>query len=259
VTRDPEKKWEQYMDVLSFREPVSAWTHLSWLLLSVPASILLCRRCRGDWVKQVCFAIYGISLVAGYAGSAFYHSVRLPHDVVEGTCQNVDYIGIYLMIAGNITPLAILVLNGAWRRAILMLTWGLATIGIGVRACALYVPRDVSTCVYLGMGWGVLLCYFELRRKLSPSKTRLLLAGGLVYTVGAVMNWMHWPRLWPGIFCQHDLYHLFVMTGTAIHFVFMWRTLAAYRHVPGAVARRPATLVYPSPAPATATVALLDT
>jgi hemolysin III len=221
----------------------------------------LCRRCRGDSVKQICFAIYGLSLVAGYAGSVFYHSMRLPYDVVEGPCQNVDYIGIYLMIAGNITPLAILVLNGAWRRAILMLTWGLATIGIVVRACAVYVPRDVSTCVYLGMGWGVTLCYFELRRKLSPSKARLLMAGGLVYTVGAVMNWMHWPRLWPGVFCQHDFYHLFVMAGTAIHFVFMWRTLATYRPVPAVVAtpaRAPA-VAYVPPAPVTTAVALLDT
>jgi len=228
------------MEVLIFREPVSAWTHLCWLLLSVPASFLLCRRCRGDWVKQICFIIYGLSLAAGYGGSVFYHAVRLPYHIVEGPCQNVDYIGIYLMIAGNITPLAVLALSGVWRRAILSLTWGLAAIGILVRALDFYVPRDVSTCIYLGMGWGVVLCYFQMCRRISPRKMLLLLIGGLVYTIGAVMNWMRWPRLWPGVFCQHDLYHLFVMAGTVVHFAFMWRTLATYRRQPRVV---------PSPAP----------
>ena len=217
------------MDVLNFREPVSAWTHFSWLVLSVPATVLLCLRCRGQLVKQACFVIYGLSLAAGYGGSVFYHAVRLPHNVVEGACQNVDFIGIYLMIAGNVTPLAVAALSGTWRRSILGLTWGLAAIGIVVRACDLYVPRDLSTCVYLGMGWGVVLCYFELGRKLTHRKLLLLPLGGLTYTVGAVMNLKHWPHMWPGVFSHHDLYHLLVMTGTALHFVFMWRTLAPYR------------------------------
>jgi hemolysin III len=247
------------MDVLNFREPISAWTHFSWLMLAVPASILLCLRCRGQLAKQACFVIYGLSLAAGYGGSTFYHAVRLPHDIVEGRCQNLDYIGIYLMIAGNVTPLAVAALSGHWRRALLTLTWGLATVGIIVRACNLYVPRDVSVCVYLGMGWGVLLCYFQLGRKLTHRRLRLLLLGGVIYTVGAVMNHFGWPTLWPGIFCNHDLYHLFVMAGTALHFAFMWRTLAPYRGV-APVRPTPAARGRDVTAPAATTaIALLKT
>jgi len=220
------------MDVLNFREPASAWTHLCWLVFSVPASFLLFRRCRGQLVKQLCFVVYGLSLTAGYGGSVFYHAIRLPHNVVEGPCQNVDFIGIYVMIAGNVTPLAVIALGGAWRRAVLSLAWGLATVGIAVRACDLHVSRGLSNCVYLGMGWGLVLCYFELSRKLSHQRMGLLVLGGLIYSSGAVMNWLCWPRLWPGVFCHHDLYHLFIMAGTAVHFVFMWRTLAPYRPVP---------------------------
>jgi hemolysin III len=219
------------MNLFDFREPVSAWTHLGWMILSLPATVLLWRRCKGAIVKQLSFLFYGICLALCFGGSAFYHGVCFSHQVVEGICQNLDYIGIFLMIAGNITPLAVIVLRGKWRWMCLTLTWSFAGTGIMLRVCNVDVARGVSNCLYLGMGWGIVLCYFELSRRLSQRGLLLVVAGGLTYSAGAVMNWQHWPALWPGVFSAHELMHLFVMAASLIHFVFMWQVVARYRPV----------------------------
>jgi hemolysin III len=220
------------MSLFAFREPVNAWTHLCWFLLSVPATILLVRRCRGEPVKQLCFLIYGICLGLCFAGSAFYHAVRFPQPIVEGICQRLDFIGIYLLIAGSVTPVAVIVLRGNWRRASLGITWGLGAIGITARLANANVPRDFSNVLYLAMGWSIVLCYFELTRRLSRRGMSLAVLGGISYTAGAVLNWKHWPELWPGVFSAHEVFHLFVMGGSLLHFLFMWRVVAPYRPLP---------------------------
>src|SRR5262249_61273153 len=102
------------MDWLSFREPVNAWTHGIWLLLALPGTLLLWRQARGDFVKQLGFLIFGLCAALCYAGSTLFHGVRLPEEQVEFFAK-LDYIGIYLLIAGTITPVALVVLRGRWR------------------------------------------------------------------------------------------------------------------------------------------------
>jgi hemolysin III len=212
---------------LQFREPVSSWTHCAWLLLALPATLLLWRAGRGDRLKQVGFLVFGLGLTACYAGSTLYHAVRLPERQIAWFVT-LDFIGVYLLIAGTITPLAVVVLRGRWRWGLLTSTWLLAGGGIGLRLASAPMSRLISTAVYLGMGWAVLLASVELLRVLSRRAVRPALLGGLLYSTGAVLNHVDWPPLWPGVFSAHELFHLFVMGGSLSHFWFMLTVVAPF-------------------------------
>ena len=89
-------------------------------------------------------------------------------------------------------------------------------------------PPELRTGLYLGLGWGALFCYFDIARRLSHRAMRPFLAGGIFYSVGAVLNLLHWPVLWPGVFQAHELFHLFVMAGSLSHFWFILTAVATF-------------------------------
>ena len=103
----------------------------------------------------------------------------------------------------------------------LRLVWGIALAGVALKLVTLRLPRWVSTALYLGMGWLLVLFAPHLLRSLSPAALVCLGIGALLYTVGAVIYATERPRLWPGRFGSHDLWHLFVLGGTACHLMMM--------------------------------------
>src|SRR3954447_1336088 len=115
---------------LYVREPVSAWTHGLSLLLSLPGSYVLWRLSRGDWVKRVGLLAFGLGLALCYGGSCLFHAVPVR---LEETFNLVDHIGIYTLIAGTVTPIALVVLRGWWRLGLLALIWLLAVTGTVLR------------------------------------------------------------------------------------------------------------------------------
>jgi hemolysin III len=137
--------------------------------------------------------------------------------------QRVDHIGIYLLIAGTVTPIALVVLRGRWRVGLLSGIWGLALAGI-VLQFEVDVPMRVLTLMYVVMGWLGCASFFELTRLLGHARLRPPWLGGLFYTVGAVVELFYtvgavidtanWPVLVPGVFVSHELFHPFVMAGS---------------------------------------------
>jgi hemolysin III len=216
------------MTLLSLREPISAWSHLTWLLLALPATLLLVYRSRGNRAKQVSLLIFGGSLVICYAASALFHSVRLPLTQID-PFDRLDHIGIYVLIAGSYTPLAWNLMHGRWKWATLAGTWMATAAGTAlVIGCGIFPPLT-STSLYLVLGWAALFCYYEISRALTHRPLRLLVLGGILYSIGAVINLLNWPALWPGVFGAHELFHLFVMGGSLAHFWFMLTVVAPYR------------------------------
>jgi hemolysin III len=215
------------MDWLIFREPVSAWTHGIWMIFALVGCLLLWQVGRGDPVKQAALLLYGICLVLCLGGSALYHGVRLPAQQIR-YCRMIDHIGIFLLIGGTVTPVALVVLTARWRTLTLAVAWGGAAFGIALLTSWSTAPLWLYTSIYLVMGWGVCLGYFEIARVLSRRAMRPVWLGGWFYTVGALLNLVGWPRLVPGVFGTHELFHLFVMAGSLCHFYFMVRWLAPY-------------------------------
>ena len=112
---------------LSFREPVSAWTHCSWLLLSIPATMLLWRRGDGDRARRLSLLVFGVSLAICYAGSTAFHAVRLEKSWIEWFDQ-LDHIGIFILIAGSYTPVAWNLLQGRLKWGTLACAWVAAMV-----------------------------------------------------------------------------------------------------------------------------------
>ena len=221
-----------------FREPVSAWSHCSWLLLSIPATLYLCRRAGDDFGKKLSLLVFGLSLAFCYAGSTLYHGVRLPEQGIA-VFNLIDYIGIYVLIAGSYTPLAWNLLRGRWRYGTLGAAWGIAATGIIVQLAFRTLPQSVTTGIYLAMGWGSIFCYFEIARCLTHRPLRPILLGGMFYTVGAAINLAEWPVFWPGVFGAHELFHLFVMAGSLSHFWFMLNVVVPFAPAPAATSLAP--------------------
>lgn len=213
-----------------FREPVSAWSHFLWMWLAIPATVLLWRRSRGDRAKQWSLLVFGLGLIFCYLGSTLFHGVH-PPEQVRRLCT-LDHIGIYLLIAGSYTPAVVVLLGGWWKWSMLGMAWLLASVGIIMRLTAEHVPASVSTTFYLLMGWGSILCYFELARLLSHGALRSLVLGGVLYSIGALVNLTHWPDFAPGVFGSHELMHLFVMGGSLAHFWFMLTQVVPYERRP---------------------------
>src|SRR5947208_9160339 len=116
------------MSYLDFREPFNAWSHGLWLLLSVPATFILLRRCRGSLPRRITFLVYGLSLSACSLASTLYHGVRL-HPEGIALFDRLDHIGIHLLIAGSYTPMAWYLLRGRWRRWTLVAVWSTTLVG----------------------------------------------------------------------------------------------------------------------------------
>jgi hemolysin III len=209
----------------SFREPVSAWTHLFWLLLAIPATWVLWRRAPRRVLERFGVQAFSFGLVVCYAGSWLFHAV--PEEVVR-PFRTADHIGIYLLIAGTVTPIGLVVLSGWWRTALVGGIWLLGFLGIGLRLSA-DLSLGTLTALYLFMGWVGCLTYFELARRLGHARMRPLWIGGLFYSAGAVLNGLHWPVLVPGLVESHEVFHLLVMAGTAWHYYFIYAAVLPYR------------------------------
>jgi hemolysin III len=214
------------MDWLSFHDPVSAGTHLLWLLLSIPATLYLIRKSRGSVLKQIGFAVFGVGLVACYGSSTLWHATR------REFLGTLDYISIYVLIGATTTPVILVVLRGVWRWATLTYIWFLGLTGMALCLLPMQLPQTLRTGLYLGMGWGMCVCYFELVRNLSHRKLRLVVVGGIFYSVGAVVYRVGWPELWPGVFGAHELFHVLVMAGSLSHFIFMAKWVVPFQPAP---------------------------
>jgi hemolysin III len=224
------------MLLFDLREPINAWSHGAGMMLALPVTWVLWKRCAdpsyhynlGRWgdstryqrIKALCLLVFGASLTLCYGMSAIFHAVKLSGEPLF-RLQRLDHVGIYILIAGTYTPVAWALMRGSWWWGTLTTVWTVALVCAARVWCGGLMPMWVSTLTYLAMGWGALFCYFELARTYSHRTLLPLPLGGMFYSVGAVMNLARWPVLFPGVFASHELFHFFVIAGSTCHVVFM--------------------------------------
>jgi len=202
-----------------FREPVNGLTHLvGGLLASVGLGLLLATAARAGRMDQlVAFGIFGFSLIALYTASALYHLLPLsPAGVAR--LRRVDHMSIFVLIAGTYTPFCLLALDGGWRVALLGIVWGLALGGILLKLFWMDAPRWLSVALYLGIGWVAVIAAPALFRAVPAGGMVWVMAGALIYSAGALIYGLRRPNPMPGVFGFHELWHLFVVAGSACHF-----------------------------------------
>ncbi len=194
-------------------EAINIGSHAFGLILSVFALVLLVIKSslHGDVWHIVSFSIYGSSLVILYAASTFYH--RAKDQKVRKHLKIFDHAAIYVLIAGSYTPYALVTLNGEVGWILFGLSWGIALIGIVLKLFFTGRFNLLSTLAYVLMGWIVIFVLDPLVENLSSEGLYWLIAGGVSYTVGAIIYAI------PKIKLNHAIFHMFVLMGSFCHFV----------------------------------------
>ena len=187
--------------------------------MALVGMIVLLVMTRGTPWHYVSFAIYGVSLVTLYIASGFAHTVF--GERAEDRMERFDYASIFALIAGTYTPICLTALRGPWGWTLLGIEWGLALFGILAVIVSRSRPRKLTMTLYLIMGWLVLVAIGPVMERMSGTALGWLVAGGVVYSLGAVVFAVNRPNLWPGRFNAHDLWHTMVLTGSACHFMVM--------------------------------------
>ena len=183
---------------------------LAAALAAMPILIVAAARA-GSAANIVAACIFATSMVLLYLSSTLYHAV--PGARIKRLFQKLDHGAIYLLIAGTYTPFTLGVLHGAWGWTLFGVVWGLAGIGLVLKAVDRLAHPLVSTGLYLLMGWLVLIAIRPLTALLPSAGLIWLVAGGLAYTIGVVFyladsRWRY----------SHFVWHLFVIAGTTCHF-----------------------------------------
>jgi hemolysin III len=197
------------------------WSHGLAALAALAVAPVLLEHARGDGVRSLAVGVFGVTMLLMYAVSATLHLGRWRPATHRALCR-LDYTNIFLMIAGSYTPICVAVLSGWWRTAMLALIWSLTLAGIAGIFCTAQQPRWAQSAQYLGLGWVGLAMLPAMVGAYSFAPVLVLLVGGALYSFGAVAYARRWPRLWPGVFGFHELFHLCVVGGSATTVAVVW-------------------------------------
>jgi len=194
-------------------EKFNAVSHLIGTVLALAGAIVLVvlAAIEGDPWKVVSFAIYGVTLVVMYSSSTLYHSIR---GRAKDALRKMDHQSIYLLIAGSYTPFCLVTLRGPWGWSLFGVVWGLALLGGLQELRPRNDARILSVVIYLLMGWVALVALVPLVHALGRTGFAWVGAGGLFYTVGIVFY-----ALDARLTHAHGVWHLFVLAGSAAHYV----------------------------------------
>jgi hemolysin III len=194
-------------------------THAYAFFAAVVAAALLVVFTPGG-TPRVAAIIYGAGLCALFGGSGLYHRWRW-HPRWRPILRRIDHSTIYVFIAACYTPVALLILDGAFRWVVLGVVWGGALLGVVFSVAWITAPRALSAATYVALGWVALLCLPQLSSALPLTPLILIASGGLLYTVGAVIFALGRPNPWPSTFGFHEIFHVFVILAAVVHFVAM--------------------------------------
>jgi len=204
------------------KEPVNSYSHLLGVLLSIVGLVALVVHSAGNTWHLVGFSVYGGSLVLLYSASTIYHWLALSSRG-EDLLRRFDHAAIFILIAGTYTPICLVTLRGGWGWSLFGVVWGLTLAGVALNLFSRRVPRWLTGTLSLGMGWLAVLAAVPLVRNLHLGGFTWLLAGGILYTVGLVIFAVRRPDPFPDLFGSHEVFHMFVLAGSTVHFTFMMR------------------------------------
>ena len=211
-----------------FKDPGSAITHLIAMIGAVICAFPLIGKAVHTNNSIVVFAmsVFISSMILLYGASTLYHSLDISKKV-NLFFRRIDHSMIFVLIAGSYTPICLLVLERRTGLIMLALVWGIAITGIIIKGFWVFCPKWVSSVLYISMGWICVLAFSQILNNLTRAEFGWLLAGGIIYTIGGVIYALKLPIFnnKHKNFGSHEIFHLFVMGGSACHFVVMYSLL----------------------------------
>ena len=218
-----------------FREPQPeikptwrGWIHTGVLPLVVAGGIVLVVLANGVPAK-IATAVFFASSLLLFGNSALYHRFNWSPKV-KVTLKRIDHANIFLLIAGSYTPITWLALPQEKAILLMSIIWGSALLGICFRVFWLHAPRWLYVAIYIAMGWGAFVYVIDFMNANAPMMI-LILAGGLCYTVGALVYALKKPNPFPGKFGFHEIFHTLTVLAFMCHWVAA--LLIALNPIPG--------------------------
>lgn len=205
-------------------EPLSSLTHLIGAILSIAGLVILVvfAAIRSTAWQITGFSIFGASLILLYLASALYHFFPITHRA-KNVFRRIDHSMIYVLIAGTYTPICFVLSSKPWGWTLFGLIWGLAIIGIVLKAVGLKINRWLAVFMYILMGWLIIIAFPVLLKTIPATGILWLITGGIFYTLGTIFFGL--DKLLPRTrwFGMHEIFHLFVIGGSVSHFWLMFK------------------------------------
>jgi len=175
---------------------------------------------RGNAWKIVGLSVYGVCLVSLFVSSTMHHGLdRGPR--VNERLRTLDYDSVFLLIAGTVTPLVLVIFRNTYGWTVFGVVWTIASVGIVLRSVLRALPKHITNTLYIALGWlAVLLVGAD--GVLPTGALVLMAAGGLVYSAGFVVFVVERPNPWPGVFGFHETWHLLVIVAALLHYLLMY-------------------------------------
>jgi hemolysin III len=204
------------------QETFNFYSHLAGVLLSVAGMIFLFRVASTSVPALITALIYGLSIVFLFSASSLYHAFKKEENEVS-FWRRMDRLAIFFMIAGTYTPVSYFCLEGNWRWTMIGLQWGLVGFGVFSQIFFPKAPRSFYAIIYLAMGWLAIFPMRQILSNMSLDQKFLMFTGGIAFTVGGLIYAIKRPRMIPGIFSFHELFHITVLLGGALHYAMIYR------------------------------------
>ena len=213
---------------ITIREPGSAITHFIGMLSAITASVPLLIKA-GVTSGIQCAAAMGVfmcSMILLYGASTMYHSVNVSDKILK-VFRKIDHMMIFVLIAGSYTPVCLIVLGGRQGYTLLSVVWGIAIVGMVIKAVWITCPKWFSSVIYIAMGWVCVAVFGTLLQTLPVQAFLWLLAGGIIYTIGGVIYALKLPifNQHHKYFGSHEIFHLFVLGGSICHYYMIYTYL----------------------------------
>ena len=194
--------------------------HQAMFFVSLGATALLIAKSHTQ-IEYISTVVYSLALLAMFGISALYHRITWNPEQ-RMLMKRLDHAGIYLMIAGCFTPIALLGLPEATGLKLLVLIWIVGFLGIMQSIFFLNIAKIYSAILYMFMGYLIIPYFPELISKIGYAKLSLLIGGGLVYSIGAISYGLKRPIFRPHIFGYHEFFHIMVSIGAIMHFILIY-------------------------------------
>lgn len=208
---------------MNLREPLNGLTHCLGVLLAAAATVALAARARTSF-ELASYLVFGAGMILLYLASTLYHWLPVS-PAGQRLLRRVDHSMIFIYIAATYTPVCAVALQSTLGWAVLILIWSLAVVGVAMKVFWLEAPRRLSTALYVVMGWIALGVLIPLEKAIMLGGVLWLIAGGVMYTLGAVIYAVKRPNF--GVMGFHEIFHLFVIAGSACHFWTVFHYIAS--------------------------------
>lgn len=210
-------------EVWGFADPLSSWSHLLSAVIAAVGTYFLVRRGQGNGWRVFSLCLYSFTLIFLFSMSGVFH--LLPRESMgREVLQRLDHAAIWCLIAGTFTPIHAILFRGLWRWLILFLIWLVAITGLVLEVVFFTTfPEWLALTFFVCLGWVGVLSYYKFRRFYPTQTPRLIVLGGLSYTIGAIIDFNRWFIIWPSYLGPHEIFHFFIILGASFHWIFIYK------------------------------------